>query len=118
MRRGDLVVIAFQGDYGKPRPALVVQNDAYAEYLSTTVLPLTGDLKDAAVFRIGIEPSSENGLIVPSQIMVDKLATYPRAKVGKVIGRVDAETLRLVERALAAWLGLDQDKRAEAVSPL
>lgn len=118
MPRGDLVVIAFQGDYGKPRPALVVQNDAYAEYLSTTVLPLTSDLKDAAVFRIGIEPSPENGLKVPSQIMVDKLATYARAKVGQVIGRVDADTLRRVERALAAWLGLDRGGRGDAISPL
>ena len=72
MRRGDLVTVALQGEQGKPRPALIVQADHFAELASVTVLPITGALIDAPLLRVGVEPSAQNGLTKRSQIMVDK----------------------------------------------
>ena len=82
MRRGDLVTIALPGDYGKPRPALVVQADAFAELSSVTVLPVTSELHDWRLFRVTIEPTQETGLLRRSQVMIDKAATVPRSRIG------------------------------------
>lgn len=79
MRRGDLVTVAVSGDYGKPRPALIVQADVYAEHPSVTVLPLTSELIDAPLLRVGVEPGAGTGLRLRSQVMVDKATTIPRA---------------------------------------
>ena len=105
MRRGDLVTVATSGDYGKPRPALIVQADAYAEHPSITVLPLTSALHDMPLLRITVEPGEETGLRLRSQVMVDKATTIPRVKAGTLIGRLDAATLADVGRALASFLG-------------
>ena len=105
MRRGDLVTVATSGDYGKPRPASIVQADAYAEHPSMTVLPLTSELHDLPLFRITVEPGEETGLRLRSQVMVDKATTIPRAKAGARIGRLDTATLADVSRALAGFLG-------------
>lgn len=105
MRRGDLVAIALPGDFGKPRPALVIQSDLFDEHPSVTVLPVTSDLREAPLFRIAIEPDPGNGLRKPSQIMVDKAQTVARDKVGNTFGRLDDETLLAVNRALAVFLG-------------
>lgn len=105
MRRGDIVLIALPGAYGKPRPALVIQSDLFDDHPSVTVLPITSDLREAPLFRIGLEPTPENGLRLPSEIMVDKTHTVPRDKIGAPIGRAsDADMLR-VTRALALFLG-------------
>ena len=104
--RGDLVTIALPGDYGKTRPALVVQADAFQVLASATVLPLTSDLHDWTLFRITIRPSRSNGLRRASQVAVDKTATVPRAKIGQRIGRADAATMRAVDAALTGFLGL------------
>lgn len=105
MRRGDIVLIALPGAYGKPRPALVIQSDLFEAHPSVTVLPITSDLRDAPLFRTGLEPTPENGLRVASQIMVDKAHTLPRDKIGATVGRAtDADMLR-VTRALALFLG-------------
>ncbi len=93
MRRGDLVTIATSGDYGKPRPALVMQADAYAEHPSVTVLPLTSELHDASLLRVTVEAGEGTGLRLRSQVMVDKATTIPRAKAGSRIGRLDEATL-------------------------
>ena len=106
MRRGDLVTIAVSGDYGKPRPALVIQDDAFAALGSVTVLRLTSELHDWPTFRITVHPHPANGLIAASQIMLDKSVTVPREKVGKVIGHLDAATMQHVSKGLAAFLGL------------
>lgn len=106
MKRGDLVTVAVSGDYGKPRPALVVQADAYAEHPSLTVLPLTSELQDAPVLRVTVEPGDGTGVRLRSQVMVDKATTIPRAKAGRRIGQLDAVTLGRVSEALAAFLGL------------
>lgn len=105
MRRGDLVTVALSGDYGKPRPALVIQSDLFSAHPSVTVLPVTGDLRDAPLLRIRVEPGVQNGLRKTSDIMVDKPQAVPRERVGAVIGRVDDATMVAVNRALATFLG-------------
>jgi mRNA interferase MazF len=106
MTRGDLVTVAVSGDYGKPRPALVVQADAFDLHPSVIVLPLTSEIHDAPLFRVTVAAGEETGLRVPSQIMVDKATTVPRVKVGARIGRVDAATLQAVNEALRGFLEL------------
>lgn len=104
MRRGDIVTVSLPGDYGKPRPALVIQSDLFGEHPSVTVLPITSHLVDAPLLRLGIGP--ESGLERPSQIQIDKPHTPRRERIGAVIGRADDATLREVNRALAVFLGL------------
>ena len=106
MKRGDLVTVALPGDYGKPRPALVIQSDLFDEHPSITILPVTSELREAPLFRVAIAPSGGNGLRKPSQIMVDKAQTVARSRIGRTIGRVDDGMLLAVNRALAVFLGV------------
>lgn len=106
MKRGDLVTIALQGDYGKPRPALVVQSDLFDEHPSVTVLPVTGELRDAPLFRIRIESEPANNLQKTCEIMVDKAQSVPRERVGEVFGHVTEEQMLAVSRSLAVFLGV------------
>ncbi|MCW2314057.1 type II toxin-antitoxin system PemK/MazF family toxin [Rhodoferax antarcticus] len=106
MKRGDFVTIAMQGDFGKPRPALVIQADQFGEHATATVLPVTSMLVAAPLLRITIRPSDENGLQKKSQVMVDKAVTVKRDKVGPAFGRIDADELVEVERCLAVFLGI------------
>ena len=107
MRRGDLVTVAAAGDYGKSRPAVIVQTDAFPEsHASVVVCQLTSDLVDAPDFRITIEPSSENGLRLKSQIMADKPVTIRRERIGQKIGRLDNRDMMRLGIALVFVLGL------------
>lgn len=106
MRRGEFVTIAMQGDFGKPRPALVIQADQFSEHATVTVLPVTSTMVAAPLLRITVEPSPENGLQNTSQVMVDKSMTVKRDKVGAPFGRIDADTILEVERCLAVFLGI------------
>ena len=106
MKRGEFVTIATQGDFGKPRPALVIQADQFSEHTSVTVLPVTSTLVAAPLLRITVQPSAENGLQKPSQVMVDKAITINRNKLGPVFGHIDADMLVEVERCLAVFLGI------------
>lgn len=106
MRRGDLVTIALQGDYGKPRPALVIQADLFAAARSRTVLPLTSAAQDAPLLRVRVDPTPGNGLRVPSWVMIDKAATVPADKIGATFGRLDDAAMVSVSRSLALFLGL------------
>lgn len=106
MRRGDLVVVAAPGDYGNPRPALVVQSDLFDEHPSVTLCLVTSTLRDTPIFRITVEPSPENGLQRLSQVQVDKAFTIARERIGKVIGRLDDGTMLKVSRSLAVFLGI------------
>jgi len=106
MRRGDLVTVAMQGAFGKPRPALVVQADQFSEHASVTILPISSTLVSAPLLRITTQPSAENGLQKPSQVMVDKAMTVKRDKAGPAFGRIDEDTLVEVERCLAVFLGI------------
>ena len=95
------------GDYGKPRPVLVVQSDLFSPLPSLTVCPLTTHLRDdAPLLRLAIAPSPETGLRQPSQAAIDKMTTLPRARIGAVIGRADDATMLQVTRALAVFLGI------------
>ena len=106
MRRGDVVTIATSGDYGKPRPALIVQSDAFEAIPSVTILPLTSEIHDEHLIRITVAPTKGNGLRVTSQVMVDKATTIPRARIGDVIGQVGADTLGAVDLALGRFLAI------------
>lgn len=106
MMRGDFVTIAMQGDFGKPRPALVIQADQFGEHATVTVLPVTSTLVATPLFRVTVQPSAENGLQKPSQVMVDKTMTVKRDKVGQSFGRIDANTMVEVERCLAVFVGI------------
>lgn len=107
MKRGDVVTVAVQGDYGKPRPAVVVQSDLFNEtHPGITLLPLTSTIVDAPLIRLTIDPGRENGLTRVSQVMVDKVLTLPGEKVGSAIGCLDDEVMTRVTRALSVWLGI------------
>ncbi len=106
-RRGEVVTCAPPGDFGKPRPALVLQSDLFNEtHASVTVCPLTTHGVQANLFRITVKPSASNGLRRESQAMADKLTTLRRERVGAVIGQIDADDLAKIEAAVVLWLGL------------
>lgn len=106
MNRGNFVSIVMQGDYGKPRPGLVIQASQFDRHPSITILPITGTIVDAPLLRITVQPSDSNGLRKPSQVMIDKIMTIPREKMGEAFGRIDPDTLVEVERCLAVFLGI------------
>ena len=107
LKRGDVVVVALTGDYGKPRPALVIQSDLFNEtHASVTVVPLTSTLVDAPIFRLTVEPSPANGLRSLSQLMIDKVTTVSRTRIAQSIGRLEDDLLLRVSRALALWVGI------------
>ena len=107
MRRGDLITVAAPGDYGKPRPAVIVQTDAFPEsHASVVVCQLTSELVDAPDFRVTVDPRPENGLRVMSQVMADKPVTIRRERIGKKIGRLSNQDMARLGAALAFVLGL------------
>jgi mRNA interferase MazF len=106
VKRGDLVTIAVSGDYGKPRPALVIQADAFSDLTSITVLRLTSTFHDAPLVRITVRPTVENSLRVASQIMIDRAISVPRHRIGPTFGKLDDATMRTVNGAVAVFLGL------------
>lgn len=107
MKRGDFVTIAAQGDFGKPRPALVIQTDRVGDdFPSVTVLPVTSMVVPGQLIRVTVTPSAENGLQKLSQVMVDKTMTVKREKIGAKLGAIDADGMKAVERNLAVFLGI------------
>jgi mRNA interferase MazF len=107
MRRGDLVTVTAAGGYGKPRPAVIVQTDAFPEnHASVVVCQLTSELVDAADFRVTIEPTPENGLRHKSQVMADKPVTIRRERIGQKIGHLGSQDMARLGNALAFVLGL------------
>jgi mRNA interferase MazF len=104
--RGDLVIVVAPGDYGKPRPAVVVQSNVLPEgHASLVICPMTSELAEAD-FRITIEPEPETGLRVPSQVMADKPVTLRRERIGQQIGRLAPVDMARLNVALALVLGL------------
>lgn len=107
MKRGDIVLVALQGDYGKPRPAVVVQSDRFNDtHTSFLVCLITSSLLDMRIVRLRVNPTEFNGLRLPSQITVDKLYTVKREKMGRVVGRLDDQTLSDLDEVLAIFIGL------------
>lgn len=106
MKRGDFVSIAMQGDFGKPRPALVIQSDSFDAHATVTVLLVSSTLIDAPLFRMTVQPSKENGLQKASQVMVDKAMTVRRDKLGETFGVASDELLYEISRSLAVFLGI------------
>jgi mRNA interferase MazF len=105
MRRGDLVTVAMSGDFGKPRPALVIQSDHFDATATVTVLLISSPLVDAPLIRQTVEPSAGNGLRKPSQVMLDKAMTVRRDRVGPPLGRLEDDAMIAVNRSLALFLG-------------
>ncbi len=107
LRRGDVVRVAASGDFGKPRPAVVVQSDAFPpEHASVVVCQMTSALADAPDFRVTITPSETNNLRSTSQVMADKPVTVRRERIGARIGRLDGRDVGRLNRALAFCMGL------------
>jgi mRNA interferase MazF len=105
--RGDFVLAAAPGDYGRPRPALAVQSDLFAALPSITICPLTSFLREeAGPLRITVEPSALTGLRKRSQIAIDKVTTLSRNRFGPVIGRADEDLMRQVTRSIAVFFGI------------
>ena len=107
MKRGDVVTVATSGDYGKPRPAIIVQTDALPEdHASVVICPLTSEVRDGVAFRVSVEPTAENGLRLRSQVMADKPLTVRRDRIGRKIGSLDGDQIAQLDAALAFVMGL------------
>ena len=106
MKRGEVWTVS-AGDYaGKPRPAVVLQDDRFDRTLSITLCPLTTNPAEGGLFRLAIEPSDRNGLRSPSRLMVDKITTVPRSKLGRLVGQLSVEDMTRLNRAVVVFLGL------------
>ena len=105
IRRGDVVTVAIPGDFGKPRPALVIQSDRFDTTATVTVLLVSSTLVEAPLIRPTVEPSAANGLLKRSQVMADKAMTVRRDRLGERLGRLEAEALLAVDRSLAVFFG-------------
>jgi len=106
MNRGNFVTIAMQADFGKPRPALVIQSDQFNEHATVTVLLVSSTLVDAPLFRVTVQPDKINNMQKPSQVMVDKAMTVKRDKLGEAFGSAGDEVMLEVSRCLAVFLGI------------
>lgn len=113
MKRGEIWTVADGLVYaGKPRPAVIVQDDHFDATRSITICAFTTDPTEAPLFRVVVEPSEENGLRATSRLMVDKITTVPKEKLGSCLGRLaDEDTLRL-NQALVVFLGLAGSSRS------
>ena len=106
MKRGEIWMIAGGGDYtGKPRPAVIVQDDSFDATGSITLCAFTSDPTEAPLFRILIQPSETNGLRIPSRLMVDKITTVSKQRIGEKIGRIADEDMVRLNRAILVFLG-------------
>ena len=104
---GELLTVAVQGGHGKPRPALVIQSDLFAQLTSTvTVLLLTSTAIDVPLIRVPVEPSAENGLRKRSYVMIDQTVSARAHRFGPIFGRLDDADMLAVNRALALFLGI------------
>jgi mRNA interferase MazF len=107
MKRGDVVTVAVTGDFGKPRPAVIVQTDALpAEHASVVVCQMTSEFTDAPDFRVTVDPTEQNGLRVRSQVIADKPVTIRRERVGRQIGHLEDRDIVRLNIALAFVMGL------------
>ena len=107
MKRGEIWTVSGGASYtGKPRPAVIVQEDRFSQTASTTLCAFTTDPTDAPLLRMLIEPTDRNGLKNASRLMIDKVATVPNTRLGRRIGKLNDEDLVRLNRALTVFLGL------------
>ena len=107
MKRGEIWTVAGAKDYaGKPRPAVILQDDRFDATESITICVVTADPAEAPLFRVPIAPNERNGLNAPSRLMVDKITTVPKNKLGRRVGHLDAKDIQRVNQAILIFLGL------------
>ena len=113
MRRGEVWTVLGGKNYaGKPRPAVIVQDDSFDATDSITICAFTTDPTDAPLFRLVVEPNESNGLRLACRLMVDKITTAPKAKLGAQIGRLDDEDMVRLNQAMTVFLGMAVTPRA------
>ncbi|HEV3307330.1 MAG TPA: type II toxin-antitoxin system PemK/MazF family toxin [Candidatus Sulfotelmatobacter sp.] len=114
MRRGEIWTVAGGKDYaGKPRPAVILQDDRFSKTGSITICAFTTDPTDAPLFRLRVEPTQSNGLRSPCRLMVDKITTVPKARLGAHVGRLADEDMVRLNRAVLVFLGIAAPKDPE-----
>jgi mRNA interferase MazF len=114
MRRGDIWTVAGGKDYaGKPHPVVIVQDDSFDATDSITICAFTTDETDAPLFRLRVEPNEGNGLRAACRLMVDKITTVPKSKVGARVGRLDDDDILRLNQAVLVFLGLAVSPRAK-----
>lgn len=107
MKRGDIWTVAGGAAYtGKPRPAVILQDDAFSNNDSVIVCPFSSDPTEAPTFRIPIAPTADNGLLAPCVLMVDKVSAVPRDRLRQRVGSLDDDEMLRLSRTVAAFLGL------------
>jgi mRNA interferase MazF len=114
MRRGDIWTVAGGKDYaGKPRPAVIVQDDSFDDTDSITICAFTTDETEAPLFRLTVEPNERTGLRTTCRLMVDKITTVPKTKVGARVGRLDDQDILRLNQAVLVFLGLAVSSRTK-----
>ena len=109
MKRGEVWTVAGGAAYaGKPRPAVIVQDDRFDANDSIVMCPLTTDPTPAPIFRLPIQPSAQSGLRSPCRMMVDKLTAVPRRRLGRLVGSLTSDEMRALNRAIFVFLGLSE----------
>jgi mRNA interferase MazF len=117
MKRGDIWTVAGGRDYtGKPRPVVVIQDDSFDATDSITICAFTTDETEAPLFRLPVEPNERNGLRTACRLMVDKITTVPKTKVGARVGRLDDEDILRLNRAVLVFLGLAVSPKTKQVA--
>ena len=117
MKRGDIWTVASGKDYaGKPRPVVIVQDDSFDATDSITICAFTTDKTEAPLFRLPVEPNERNGLRTACRLMVDKITTVPKTKVGARVGRLDDEDILRLNQAVLVFLGLAVSPKTKQVA--
>jgi mRNA interferase MazF len=118
MKRGEIWIVSGGGSQvGKPRPAVIIQDDRFDATDSIAICALTTDASDTPLLRLPVEPSAQNGLRQPCCLMIDRITTMPRSRMGVRIGQLEAETIGRLDRALTVFLGLAARHRTQASNP-
>jgi mRNA interferase MazF len=112
MKRGEIWTVSGGGDYaGKPRPAVIVQDDAFDATGSVTICAFTTDPTEAPLFRVAVEPDTRNGLQARSRLMVDKITTVARSRLGSRVGQLAQGDMARLNRAALGFLGLTSPRQ-------
>jgi mRNA interferase MazF len=119
MRRGEIWTVSGAKDYaGKARPVVILQDDSFDATNSVTICAFTTDETDAPLFRLPIQPNARNGLKAPCRLMVDKITTVSKSKIGARVGRLNDEDILRLNQAVLVFLGLAASSRARPQAPL